>query len=110
MISEERLEKAITYLAHTDEEAAKAKALKEQLAALEASQEESQLDGEVVFEDLEGDSDVELDEELVQFEFPTGSGNYYYRSSDDFVTAEEDGPAIGQWDEEDQIVVFDDED
>ena len=35
MISEERLEKAITYLAHTDEEAAKAKALSKKLEKIE---------------------------------------------------------------------------
>ena len=35
MISEERLEKAITYLAHTDEEAAKAKALCKKLEKME---------------------------------------------------------------------------
>jgi hypothetical protein len=35
VISEERLEKAITYLAHTDEEAAKAKALCKKLEKIE---------------------------------------------------------------------------
>ncbi len=35
MISEERLEKAITYLAHTDEEAAKSKALCKKLEKME---------------------------------------------------------------------------
>ena len=35
MINEERLEKAITYLAHTDEEAAKAKALCKKLEKIE---------------------------------------------------------------------------
>ena len=35
MISEERLEKAMVYLAHTDEEAAKAKALVKKLEKIE---------------------------------------------------------------------------
>ena len=35
MISEDRLEKAMTYLAHTDEEAAKAKALCKKLEKME---------------------------------------------------------------------------
>jgi len=85
--------------------AEKAKALKEQLAALEESQ--AQDDDEIVFVDLDDESDDELDEELVQFEFPAGSGKYFYRSSDDFVFEEEDGPAIGHWDEDDEIIIYD---
>ena len=50
----------------------------------------------------------ELDEEMVQFEFPAGSGKYFYRSADDFVFEEEDGPAIGHWDEDDEIIIYDD--
>lgn len=88
------------------EKAAKAKALKEQLAALEDSQ--PQDDEEIVFVDLDADSDDELDEEMVQFEFPAGSGKYFYRSADDFVFEEEDGPAIGHWDEDDEIIIYDD--
>ena len=87
------------------DKAAKAKALKEQLAALEESQ--PQDDDEIVFVDLDDESDEELDEEMVQFEFPAGSGKYFYRSADDFVFEEEDGPAIGHWDEDDEIIIYD---
>ena len=95
--------------------AAKAKALKEQLAALEASQDESQVDEEVQSSMIlratammswmrNGESEV------LQFEFPTGSGKYYLRSNGWYGNFEDDeSPAIGHWDEDDQVIVMDDE-
>ena len=80
------------------------------LSRLEASQEASQVDDddEVVFDDLEGDSDDEMDEEMIQFEFPANSGEFYFRTDDDMVFADDEGSAsIGQWDAEDQTVIFD---
>ena len=87
-------------------------ALQKQLAELEASQEASQVDDYdgVVFDDLEGESDSEgeMDEEMVQFEFPANSGVFYYRTDDDMVFGDDDGsPSIGQWDSEDKVVIFD---
>ena len=50
MISEERLEKAMIYLAHTDEEAAKAKALCKKLEKMERIITEHLVGGKVVEE------------------------------------------------------------
>ena len=95
--------------AKADAKAALAR-LQEQLAGMDASQEASQAEEyeEVVFDDLEDETDDEMDEELTRFEYPAGSGSYYLRADDNMVFENEDGPSIGEWDAEDQVVIFDD--
>ena len=63
----------------------------------------------VVFDDdlsdSDSDSDDELDEEPFEFEW---NGSNYWRSPQGHVMEEEDGPVVGRWDDEEQVIQFDD--
>jgi len=64
---------------------------------------------EVVFDDdlsdSDSDSDDELDEEPFEFEW---NGSHYWRSPQGHVMEEEDGAVVGRWDDEEQVIQFDD--
>jgi len=48
--------------------------------------------------------DDELDEEAEQFEY---QGSTYWKTWEGFVMDEPDGPKVGRWDAEDEVIVFD---
>jgi len=91
------------------------KALHRKLAKAEkpkkavAQKKEIVVEPAVVFDDdlsdSDSDSDDELDEEPFEFEW---NGSNYWRSPQGHVMEEEDGPVVGRWDDDEQVIQFDD--
>ena len=89
---------------------AEQKALRRKLVKKEAATEKATAaTAAVVFDDGLSDSDSDSDDELDEdcFEF-AWNGATYWRSPAGHVMEEEDGPVVGRWDEDEQVVQFDD--
>ena len=52
------------------------------------------------------DDELDEEDEAEEFEF---QGTTYWKTWEGFVMDEKDGPKIGRWDAEDEVVVFDDD-
>ena len=63
----------------------------------------------VVFDDdlsdSDDDSDDELDEDAFEFEW---NGATYWRTPGGLVMEDEDGPVVGRWDADEEVVQFED--
>ena len=53
--------------------------------------------------DFDSDSDDELEQDAVEFEF---QGETYWKTWDGFILDEEDGPQVGRWDDESESIVY----
>ena len=84
-------------------------AKKEATAAAAAAAAAAASSAAVVFDDdlsdSDDDSDDELEEDVFEFEW---NGATYWRSPGGHVMEEEDGPIVGRWDEDEQVVQFED--
>lgn len=84
-------------------ELAKVEAAKVKEAAAAAAEAEVVFDDDL--SDSDDESDDELDEECFEFEW---NGAKYWRTPQGCVMEEEDGAVVGRWDDEEQVIQFDD--
>ena len=92
-----------------EQKALQRKLAKKEATAASAAAAAAASSAAVVFDDdlsdSDDESDDELDEDVFEFEW---NGATYWRSPGGHVMEEEDGPIVGRWDEDEQVVQFDD--